>query len=113
MLLRCKNLEPPMSQLGQTRKGSERAYSFRFTPDTDRWADIPDRQLRATLRPEHVQQNGVRKLHLFDHPQVSHRQAVRHERPTRSQTWSVVSLLPWVLQPSIKKTTLLVESVAR
>ena len=32
MLLRCESLEPPMSQMGQKRKGSQRAYSVRITP---------------------------------------------------------------------------------
>ena len=39
MLLRCKNPEPPMSQLGQTEKNSLRANVFRSCPNNrHRWA---------------------------------------------------------------------------
>src|SRR5262249_4197422 len=41
---------------GHNRKSSERAYLFRFTPDSDRSADILDRQLRAITGREQMQQ---------------------------------------------------------
>ena len=47
MLLRCESLEPPMSQLGQKRKCSQRADDVRFPPQSDRTADAVLCRLRA------------------------------------------------------------------
>ena len=45
-----------MSELGQQRKGSQRANVVRFTPKSDHRADIPDRQLRANSGCAQLQQ---------------------------------------------------------
>ena len=45
-----------MSESGQTEKSSTRAHLVRFTPDSDSWADIPGRQLRAKSGCEQSQQ---------------------------------------------------------
>jgi hypothetical protein len=44
-----------MSELGQKRKGSNRAFRVRFAPDSGGRADIPDRQLGAIGRHSRVQ----------------------------------------------------------
>ena len=53
MLLRCENLEPPMSQLGQNEKVSQRAFLDRCTPESGRSFERGERQLRA--RKRHMQ----------------------------------------------------------
>ena len=47
MLLRCESLEPPMSQLGQTEKVSQRAFLDCCTPESGRSFERGERQLRA------------------------------------------------------------------
>ena len=49
--------------MGQNAKNSQRANVVRFTPNSDRGADIRDRQLRANKR--HMQRSKM--LSLFDH----------------------------------------------
>jgi hypothetical protein len=45
--------------IGQSRKTALRAYRVRFTPVSDRIADIPDRQLGAMSRPSGRGQDGT------------------------------------------------------
>jgi hypothetical protein len=61
MLLRCESLEPPMSQLGQNRKGSERAYVVRFCLKSRHRCCVPARPVRAITGREQMQQTKVRE----------------------------------------------------
>ena len=59
----AKPLIAGMSETGSIATGSGLLGDVRFTPGSDRTADIPDQQLRASFRP--VRRN---EEPLFDHP---------------------------------------------
>jgi hypothetical protein len=61
MLLRCESLEPPMSQLGQTRPSRAIGDMSPIPPLTAVMLQRNERQKRAMSGREHLQQNCTYK----------------------------------------------------